>query len=109
MMMSDKTVLFQPRFLAEVDQKLRNMIYRRGELVKLIVLMLKTVDLTTIPLLEISSEIQKLNPTTVKLPEAVHKKLKQVALKRNSTMNALLNSAIWAYETDALDEHRKSS
>ena len=41
MMTSEKSVLFRPRFLAEVDKKLRDMIYRRGELVKLIVLMLK--------------------------------------------------------------------
>jgi hypothetical protein len=95
--MSERTVLFRPRFLAKVDTKLRDMVYRRGELVKLIVLMLKTVDLRTIPLLEISSEIQELTATTVKLPEDVHKKLKIAAEKRHSTMNALLNSAIWAY------------
>jgi hypothetical protein len=107
-MTSDKTVLFRPRFLAEVDKKLRDMIFRRGELVKLIVLMIKTVDLTTVPLLEISSEIQELSATTVKLPEAIHKKLKRAAQKRNSTMNALLNSAIWAYEADLQDNQPKS-
>ncbi len=96
-MMSEKTVLFRPRFLAEVDTKLRDMVYRRGELVKLIVLMLKTVDLATIPLLEISSEIQDLTATTIKLPEALHKKVKRIADKRHSTMNAVINSAVWAY------------
>ncbi len=106
-MTTDKTVLFRPRFLANVDKKLREMIYRRGELVKLIILMIKTVDLTTIPLLEISSEIQGLSATTVKLPEAIHKKLKRAAYKRNSTMNALLNSAIWAYDPDSQDDKRK--
>jgi hypothetical protein len=99
MMLSDKTVLFNPGFLPKL---IRSYVidlspWRTGEVDCSDA---ETVDLTTIPLIEISSEIQELNPTTVKLPEAIHKRLKQVALKRNSTMNALLNSAIWAYETD---------
>jgi hypothetical protein len=108
-MTPNRTVLFRPRLLAKVDKKLRDMVYRRGELVTLIVFMIKAVDLTKIPLLEISSELEELSATTVKLPEDTHSRLKQVAHKRNSTMNALLNSAIWAYEADLQDDHRKSS
>ena len=85
------------------------MVYRRGELVTFIVVMIKAVDLTKIPLLEISSEREELSATTVKLPEDTHRKLKQVAHQRNSTMNALLNSAIWAYEADLQDDQRKLS
>ena len=93
----DKPIAFRPRFKAEVDSKLRDHIYRRGELLKLIILILKTVDLTTVPLLEMGSDLQNLASTTVKLPAALHAKLKRIATKRKSSMNALVNSAVWAY------------
>jgi hypothetical protein len=67
-MTPNKTVLFRARLLSKVDKKLREMVYRRGELVTLIVFMINTVDLTKIPLLEISSEVEQLSATTVKLP-----------------------------------------
>jgi hypothetical protein len=95
--MPDKAVLFKTRFMADVDAKLRQHISRRGELLQLIVLILKTVDLSTIPLLEISSDLQDLAATSVKLPASLHTKLKRMAAKRHSSMNALLNSAVLAY------------
>lgn len=100
----DKTILFRPRFKADVDAKLREHISRRGELIKLIVLILKTVDLSTIPLLEIGDDLKDLATTTVKLPVALHSKLKRVAGKRRSSMNVLLNSAVWSYEKQREDE-----
>jgi hypothetical protein len=81
-----------------VDKKLREHISRRGELVTLLVLILKTVDLKNIPLLEISSDVQELAATTVKVPLSLHAKLKQIARQRKISMNALVNSAVWAYE-----------
>jgi predicted transcriptional regulator len=63
----------------------------------LIVLILNTIDLKTVPVLELSSDIQELAATTVKLPEALHANLKRIASARRSSMNALMNSAIWAY------------
>ena len=102
--MPDKTVLFRPKFKPDVDAKLREHVKRRGELVKLIVLILKTVDLSTVPLLELSSGFQDLLSTTVHLPVALHDRLKRVAEKRHSTMNALLNSAVWAYKKESPDE-----
>jgi hypothetical protein len=95
--MPDKAVLFKTRFMADVDARLREHISRRGELLQLIVLILKTVDLSTIPLLEISSDLQDLAATSVKLPASLHAKLKRVAAKRQSSMNALMNSAVLAY------------
>ena len=83
--------------MAKVDAKLRDRIYRRGELVELIILILKTVDLKTIPLLEISSDLQALAQTTVQLPGALHAKLKKIAANRDSSMNILVNSAVWVY------------
>ena len=96
--MPDKIVLFRPRFKADVDAKIRDLIFRRGELIKLIVLILKTVDLSTVPILEMGDDLEKLATTTLKLPAALHAKLKRIAEKRGSSMNALVNSAVWAYK-----------
>lgn len=98
-MQSKKTIFICPRFLTAVDKKLREHISRRGELVTLLVLILKTVDLKNIPLLEMSSDMQDLAATTVKIPLSLHAKLKQIAGQRKSSMNALVNSAVWAYES----------
>jgi hypothetical protein len=91
------TVLFALRLMSQVDARLRRHIARRGELVALIVLILNTIDLKTVPVLELTSDLQELAATTVKLPAALHAKLKQVAMRRQSSMNALINGAIWAY------------
>lgn len=92
--------------MAKVDAKLRDRIYRRGELVELIILILKTVDLKTIPLLEISSDLQALAQTTVQLPGALHAKLKKIAAKRDSSMNILVNSAVWVYTEEEDDKEQ---
>jgi hypothetical protein len=91
------TILFGLRLLSEVDSRLRKHIARRGELVALIVLILNTIDLRTVPVLELGSDLQELAATTVKLPASLHANLKRIASSRRSSMNALINSAIWAY------------
>jgi hypothetical protein len=91
------TVLFCLRLLLDVDVRLRKHIDRRGELVTLIVLILNTIDLRSVPVLELSSDLEDLVATTVKLPAALHANLKRIASTRQSSMNALMNSAIWAY------------
>jgi hypothetical protein len=63
----------------------------------LIVLILNTIDLRSVPLLEFGSDLEDLVATTVKLPAALHANLKRIASARQSSMNALMNSAIWAY------------
>jgi hypothetical protein len=92
-----ETVLFCLRLLLDVDARLRKHIGRRGELVTLIVLILNTIDLRSVPLLEFGSDLEDLVATTVKLPAALHANLKRIASARQSSMNALMNSAIWAY------------
>ena len=91
------TVLFCLRLLWDVDAKLRKQLGRRGELVTLIVLILNTIDMKTVPVLELRSDLKELVATTVKLPAALHASLKFVASSRQSSMNALVNSAIWVY------------
>jgi hypothetical protein len=91
------TVLFCLRLLLDVDVRLRKHLGRRGELVTLIVLILDTIDLKTVPIIELRSDLESLVATTVKLPAKLHANLKCVASSRQSSMNALMNSAIWAY------------
>jgi hypothetical protein len=86
-----------PQTLLDVDARLRKHIDRRGELVTLIVLVLNTIDLKSVPVLELRSDLEDLVVTTVKLPVALHANLKCVTSMRQSSMNALLNGAIWAY------------
>jgi hypothetical protein len=98
------TVLFCLRLFLDVDTRLRKHIGRRGELATLIVLILNTIDLHSVPVLELSSDLEDLLTTTVKLPAALHANLKCVASMRQSSMNALMNSAIWAYTEEKSDE-----
>jgi RNA polymerase sigma factor (sigma-70 family) len=92
-----RTVLVGLRLLLDIDARLRKHIGRRGELVTLIVLILNTIDMKTVPVLELRSDLKELVATTVKLPAALHASLKFVASSRQSSMNALVNSAIWVY------------
>jgi hypothetical protein len=98
------TVLFCLRLLLDVDARLRKRISRRGELVTLIVLILNAIDLRSVPLLEFSSDLEDLLATTVKLPAALHANLKRIASSRQSSMNALMNSAIWAYTEESSEK-----
>jgi hypothetical protein len=91
------TVLFCLRLFLDVDARLRKRIGRRGDLVTLVVLILNTIDLRSVPLLEFSSDLEDLVATTIKLPATLHASLKRIASSRGSSMNALMNSAIWSY------------
>jgi hypothetical protein len=72
-------------------------VFRRGELAQLILLILTSVDLTTIPLLELTSDIRRLAQTTVELPLDLHRRLKKIAEARKTSMNAIVNSAVVEY------------
>jgi hypothetical protein len=91
------TVLFCFKLTSAVDSRLRRHLGRRGQLVKLIILILNTIDLMTVPILELGTHLEDLIGTTVKLPPALHGDLKRIASLRGSSMTALMNSAIWSY------------
>jgi hypothetical protein len=91
------TVLFCFKLTSAVDSRLRRHLGRRGQLVTLIVLILNTIDLTTVLILESRSHLEDLIATTVKLPLSLHGDLKRIASLRGSSMTALMNSAIWSY------------
>jgi hypothetical protein len=94
---TNMTVLFCFKLASSVDSRLRRHLGRRGQLVTLIVLILHNVDLMTVPVFELGSDLEELIATTVKLPAALHADLKRIASLRGSSMNALMNSAIWSY------------
>jgi len=91
------TVLFCFKLMPDVDSRLRRHLGRRGQLVQLIVLILNQIDLKTVPVLESSPDLEELIATTVKIPVTLHADLKRIASLRGSSMNALMNSAIWTY------------
>jgi hypothetical protein len=91
------TILFHLRFPLEVHARLRKRLGRRGKLAALIIVILNTIDLTTVPVLEVDSNRGELLATTVKLPKDLHANLRHVASLRQTSMNALMNSAIWVY------------
>jgi hypothetical protein len=94
---SKETVRLRPRFIAEADSGLRGRIRRYGELAQLMVLILTSVDLTTIPILELTSDIRNIAQTTVELPSALYRRLKEIAAARGTSMNAIVNSAVVEY------------
>jgi hypothetical protein len=105
------TVLFFFKLTSAVDSRLRRHLNRRGQLVTLIVLILNTVDLMTVPVLELGSDLEELIATTVKLPAVLHADLKRIARLRGSSMSVLMNSAIWSYteEMSTKDGRRRSA
>jgi hypothetical protein len=103
------TVLVCFRLMSDVDSRLRKRLGRRGQLATLILLILNEIDLKTVPVVESGSYLVELIATTVKLPVALHADLKRIASLRGSSMNALINSAIWTYteEMSKKDWRRK--
>jgi hypothetical protein len=104
------TVLFCFKLTSAVDSRLRRHLNRRGHLVTLIVLILNTIDLMTVPALELDPDLEELIATTVKLPAALHADLKRIARLRGTSMSALMNGAIWAYtEEKSKKDGRRSA
>jgi hypothetical protein len=91
------TVLFCFKLMPDVDSRLRSHLGRRGHLATIILLILNEIDLKTVPVVELGSDLEELVATTVTLPFALHADLKRIASLRRSSMNALMNSAIWTY------------
>ncbi|MBB5061205.1 hypothetical protein HDF16_005941 [Granulicella aggregans] len=98
--MADEPTVYKARFGEDVDKKLRKLIWRRGELLNLVILILQTMDLRHIPLVDIDWATEKVLATTVKLPASIYKKLKATAEERGVSMNVLINSAVSAYKPE---------
>src|SRR5579863_3171183 len=96
-----RTILFHLRFPLEVDARLREPLGRSGKIAALIIVILNTIDLMTVPVLEVDSNRGELLATTVKLPKDLPANLRLIASLRQTSMNALMNSAIWAYTEES--------
>ena len=75
-----------------VNDALRNLIRYRGDLSKMALEALTTIDLVTADL--VSVEEPMVADTTISMPRALHKKLKKVADDRDSSMNIVVNSGL---------------
>jgi glutamate formiminotransferase len=96
--MSEKFCLIKPRLTSDVDARLRDRIQpRRGELGKFLILVLKNVNLKTIPLMEISSDLGEFVETTLNIPVSLYNELKRISTQRRASMNKLVNSAVIHY------------
>ena len=73
------TILFHLRFPLQVHARLRKRLGRRGKLATLIIVILNTIDLTTVPVLEVDSNRGELLATTVRLPKHLHANLRHVS------------------------------
>ncbi len=91
--MPSQTVLFAIRLKEEADAMIRREATRRGELVVLITRILESVDLSKVQAAR-PLDVRDRPQTSVKLPKALHSKLKKTAIARSVSMNALLNGAI---------------
>jgi hypothetical protein len=95
--MGEKTVPLHIRLMPDIDAAFREHIRHRGDVTKLILSMLKEVNLrkTIIPTICFGESGAEM--TFCNLPEEKYMKLKRVAVSRGCSVNALLNSGIEEY------------
>ena len=80
------------RLVPDVDARLRDFTNTRGKLSSLVLDILGTVDLTSVPLREkISGQVES---TSVWMPVELHQRISHAADTRGVSMNLLVNSAI---------------
>ena len=86
------------RLTPEVDQIFRDRIRRRGDLTRLLNAILDVADLDTIKLLEIrqTGGQQTVEQTSFQISEERHARVAEAALRRECSINVLINSAIFA-------------
>ena len=89
-------VVIHLRLLLPADERLRQNFYRRGDLETSLTRILETVDLDAVEPLRVEAGME-VAPTTVKLPKTLHRGLKVIARRRETSVNALINGAIMAH------------
>jgi cytidylate kinase len=85
-----------------VNEALRTLIRYRGDLSTMALGALEAVDLTHVAL--VSAEERMVRDTTITMPRQLHKRLKQIADDRDTSMNILVNTALahWLVSKGAL-------
>ena len=81
------------RLLPGINEHLRREMRYRGDLSSMIIAALSSVNLNTVRLVDLASEM-RLQTTTVALPPPLHNEIKSAAKNRNASMNEMVNTAV---------------
>ena len=98
----DPTIKLAIRLNEGVNEALRRLIRYRGDLSTMALEALRSVDLTRVAL--VSSEERMVRDTTITMSRQLHKRLKNIADDRDTSMNILVNTALahWLASKGAL-------
>ncbi len=88
----DQNVKLAIRLNEAVNDALRGLIRYRGDLSKMAIEALTTVDLATAGL--VSAEEKMVRDTTITLSKGLHRRVKEVAEERGTSMNIMVSSAL---------------
>ena len=87
-----KTLKLAIRLLEGLNGPVRSLTQYRGDLSQIVVEAVEATDLSTAPLVDIRDV--KVGETCVMLPESVLRTLKKTAKDRETSLNALVNTAV---------------
>ncbi len=89
---AERTVKLCVRLMDEVNFPLRDLVRFQGELTAYIIQAVESVDLLKVPLVVIRDV--KAKDTTIRVPEAVHRRLAELGKERSASVNVLINTAV---------------
>jgi predicted HicB family RNase H-like nuclease len=81
------------RLLFSLDDALRTLMKRRGELSLYVTEALETADWASLPLLDIRAE-KKAPEVNMRLPEELNRRVHEAKILRKTSLNVLVNSAL---------------
>jgi Na+/phosphate symporter len=87
-----ETIKLGVRLLDAIQTPLRDLVRFQGDLAKFIVEAIETVDVEHVPLVVMSEP--KARDTTIRVSKEIFDRLADTAKKRNTSMNAILNTAV---------------
>jgi hypothetical protein len=98
----DQPIKLAVRLSEGVNEALRSLIRYRGDLSTMALEALDTAELVRTTL--VSSTERMVRDTTISMPRKLHKRLKEIAEDRNTSMNILVNTALahWLAKKDLL-------
>jgi hypothetical protein len=98
----DQPIKLAVRLSEGVNEALRSLIRYRGDLSTMALEALDTEEIARLPL--VSSTERMVRDTTISMPRKLHKKLKEIAEDRDTSMNILVNTALahWLAKKDLL-------
>lgn len=98
----DQPIKLAVRLSEGVNEALRSLIRYRGDLSTMSLEALGLEELARLPL--ISSTERMVRDTTISMPRKLHKKLREMAEARETSMNILVNTALahWLAKKDLL-------